>query len=306
MGCLKLTYDQGEGVEANASSIFWQVYKKGGSGSKSCVEYYRYGFQGEYSEEDSETGWNSFELRMYDPVIGRWNVTDPYYEYWSPYVGMGNNSINYVDPDGGCVGCLPLAASLYGTDPALKAWTGGAMILQEVFIYGGLNLDEDGFSQLANITKDHIAGLEEGRPSMSEVEALIIHRTVSTNYPGPWMKSRSRVKGAHFYIDTDGTVFQTGSVNISIAHIYNNSKQMYSDFYGKLINTNTIGIEVVGNYKNGKWDGLTPKQVGATAQLIEQVMNHYNLNKNQVYPHEKIQRKTEGEGQTVLDAIGFD
>ncbi|MEO1100187.1 MAG: RHS repeat-associated core domain-containing protein, partial [Bacteroidota bacterium] len=77
MGCLELSYDQGEGVEENPTSIFWQVYSKRESASKKCIEYYRYGFQGEYSEEDPETGWNSFELRMYDPVIGRWLVPDP-------------------------------------------------------------------------------------------------------------------------------------------------------------------------------------------------------------------------------------
>ena len=40
--------------------------------------HYRYGYQGEFSEEDEETGWNSFELRMYDPIIGRWMAPDPY------------------------------------------------------------------------------------------------------------------------------------------------------------------------------------------------------------------------------------
>ena len=33
---------------------------------------YRYGYQGQYAEKDEETGWNSFELRMYDARIGRW------------------------------------------------------------------------------------------------------------------------------------------------------------------------------------------------------------------------------------------
>ncbi|MEO0554168.1 MAG: LamG-like jellyroll fold domain-containing protein, partial [Bacteroidota bacterium] len=56
--------------------------------NNSFGQYYRYGFQGEYSEEDSETGWNSFEARMYDPVIGRWRSVDPAGQYWSPYVGM--------------------------------------------------------------------------------------------------------------------------------------------------------------------------------------------------------------------------
>jgi len=35
-------------------------------------EEYRYKYQGQYSEKDDETGWNHFELREYDPVVGRW------------------------------------------------------------------------------------------------------------------------------------------------------------------------------------------------------------------------------------------
>jgi len=71
----------------------------------------RYGYQGEYAECDPETatttsteaigGWNSFDLRMYDANVGRWLSVDPKKQYWSPYLGMGNNPINLVDPDGG-------------------------------------------------------------------------------------------------------------------------------------------------------------------------------------------------------------
>ncbi|MEM9326578.1 MAG: fibronectin type III domain-containing protein [Bacteroidota bacterium] len=64
----------------------------------------RYGYQGDFAEADPETGWNHFQLRQYDPVIGRWMVPDPYKQYNSPYLGMGNNPVNAVDPDGGCVG----------------------------------------------------------------------------------------------------------------------------------------------------------------------------------------------------------
>jgi len=61
----------------------------------------RFGYQGDYCEKEDETGWNDFDLRMYDPAIGRWLSRDPYNQYHSPYVGMGNNPINMVDPDGG-------------------------------------------------------------------------------------------------------------------------------------------------------------------------------------------------------------
>jgi RHS repeat-associated protein len=66
-------------------------------------ESYRFGYQGQFSEEDDETGWNSFELRMYDAVIGRWTSMDPYRQFSSPYIGMGNNPVIYYDPNGGCV-----------------------------------------------------------------------------------------------------------------------------------------------------------------------------------------------------------
>jgi RHS repeat-associated protein len=79
---------------------FGKVAKASCSGAGS----YRYGYQGEFAEKDQETDWNSFELRQYDSEIGRWLSTDPYGQYWSPYVGMGNDPVNQVDPDGGLSG----------------------------------------------------------------------------------------------------------------------------------------------------------------------------------------------------------
>jgi RHS repeat-associated protein len=65
---------------------------------------YRYGYQGEFAETDEETGKPAFQLRIYDPRINRWLSPDPYGQFASPYMAMGNNWINFVDPDGGtCV-----------------------------------------------------------------------------------------------------------------------------------------------------------------------------------------------------------
>lgn len=63
-------------------------------------EEYRYGYQGKYAEKDEETGWYSYELRMYSPELGRWTTKDPAGQYFSTYVGMGNNPVSMVDPDG--------------------------------------------------------------------------------------------------------------------------------------------------------------------------------------------------------------
>ncbi|MBT1686910.1 LamG-like jellyroll fold domain-containing protein [Dawidia soli] len=63
---------------------------------------YRHGYQGQFAEHDEETGWNHFEMREYDPIIGRWLVPDPQDVHWSPYLAMNNNPVNSVDPTGGC------------------------------------------------------------------------------------------------------------------------------------------------------------------------------------------------------------
>ncbi|MCL6220289.1 RHS repeat protein [Zunongwangia pacifica] len=60
---------------------------------------YRYKYQAQ--EKDAETGMEAFELRLWDSRIGRWLSPDPAGQYSSPYLGMGNNPIIRVDPDGG-------------------------------------------------------------------------------------------------------------------------------------------------------------------------------------------------------------
>ncbi|MBV7269074.1 RHS repeat domain-containing protein [Winogradskyella luteola] len=68
---------------------------------------YRYGYQGEFAEKEHElgNGRNSFEARLWDARIGRWLTVDPAGEFFSPYLGMGNNPISTVDPDGACTSC---------------------------------------------------------------------------------------------------------------------------------------------------------------------------------------------------------
>lgn len=91
-------------------------------------EPYRYGYQGQFSEKDKETGFNSFDLRFYDARIGRWVVPDPYKQYASNYVGMGNNPTNSIDTNGGYVYILgpgkPLLGKLLGIMSSTKIGNG--------------------------------------------------------------------------------------------------------------------------------------------------------------------------------------
>ncbi|MAB49224.1 MAG: hypothetical protein CMC05_11400 [Flavobacteriaceae bacterium] len=106
---------------------------------------YRYGYQGEYAEKEPETGLNAFEARLWDSRIGRWLTVDPAKEFASPYLGMGNNPMSKVDPDGRCTECPDNAKvgdtymhSEYGEVTYTEAggWTGadGASILDDVIL----------------------------------------------------------------------------------------------------------------------------------------------------------------------------
>jgi len=61
---------------------------------------YRFGYQGQFAEKDDETDLSNFEARVYDTRLGRWLSPDPLRVNWSPYMAMGNNPLNMVDPDG--------------------------------------------------------------------------------------------------------------------------------------------------------------------------------------------------------------
>jgi RHS repeat-associated protein len=58
-------------------------------------------YQGAYSEYDEDIQWNDFALRNYDPQIARWVQQDPYQQFASPYVALGGDPVNMVDPSGG-------------------------------------------------------------------------------------------------------------------------------------------------------------------------------------------------------------
>jgi RHS repeat-associated protein len=114
MGCLKLPY-----YEKEDRSNFLGVWKKSDGPEKISNYYpyglvmdgreiddepYKYGYQGQFSEYDSLTKWNAFDLRMYDARIGRFTTTDPYKEFHSSYLGMGNRPHMTTDPTGGFTG----------------------------------------------------------------------------------------------------------------------------------------------------------------------------------------------------------
>ncbi len=113
MGCLKLTHNQQpelrvvhakKGVTSNdwaksvCSSYPFGMALPGRSYNFSDQSH---AFQGAFARRDHDTRWDEFLLRNYDARIGQFLSVDPFLQYASPYVAMGNNPLSVVDPTGG-------------------------------------------------------------------------------------------------------------------------------------------------------------------------------------------------------------
>jgi RHS repeat-associated protein len=92
---LKITYTESPVLQVNAYYPFGMMaYTWLRDGEKENL----YGYQNK--EYDSLTRWHDFHARQYDGVLGRMWSTDPKNQFASGYVGMGNNPVMGVDPDG--------------------------------------------------------------------------------------------------------------------------------------------------------------------------------------------------------------
>jgi RHS repeat-associated protein len=60
----------------------------------------RYKYNSKELDEEKGLNWLAYGARYYDPEIGRWMVVDPAEEFWSGYLGIGNDPINLIDPNG--------------------------------------------------------------------------------------------------------------------------------------------------------------------------------------------------------------
>ena len=96
-GDLSIVHHQSMVTQATDYGVWGEVLREQ---KTNVLDLYRYGYQGQFAEKDEETGWNHFEAREYDPVIGRWMRPDPSRQHWSPFMAMGNNPISRIDVNG--------------------------------------------------------------------------------------------------------------------------------------------------------------------------------------------------------------
>ena len=145
------------GIKVNARADvleYADYYAMGGVARSGGTLQYRHGYQGQYAERDGETGWNSFELRQYDAVTGRWLSPDPYGQYDSPYVGMGNDWPGSVDPDGGFAD--PVIVLTRAVEVTAKAIPGASVYLKSVGIAIARNaVQSPDMSRYPDLTGDY-------------------------------------------------------------------------------------------------------------------------------------------------------
>jgi RHS repeat-associated protein len=134
------------GTTAGTPPLAFQNYYPFGMkqpGGLSSSHTQRFGYQGEYAEQDPETKLAAFEARMYDAVTGRWLAVDPQHQYHSPYLAMGNNPVMMVDPDGEFVVLIAMGVgALVGYTSGRQAGLRGSDLLSSTIaggVIGGLS-----------------------------------------------------------------------------------------------------------------------------------------------------------------------
>jgi hypothetical protein len=197
-------------------------------------------------------------------------------------------------------------------------------------------IGQDGFLTDPGITRTPVPRLEHG--AMAQVDGIVLHRTESATAASTLSTWRTRAAetGAHFLIDTDGTIHQTASVNQQAWHVgpirsrgevegtitpgdqreLDAARAGRPEWQGAAVraasgveatrpyperyptNGDSVGIEVVGRYNAATqtWDAPTAAQTASIQRLVGSLQRNFGLTDNDVYQHDVISRKTLGEG----------
>lgn len=185
-------------------------------------------------------------------------------------------------------------------------------------------VDDKGWIQNAGFVMKHIPALEKS--AIRGPVAVVLHRTVSSTATSA-LSAFNRGIGTHFVVDKDGTTYQCASLLKKTAHVgpirsrchadgtcsanelasfkqwasrmpcyEHEKKKVYPTRYP--MNEDSVGIETVAMYHESTraWDAATPEQMTAIRHLVEILKGEYGMRDGDIYEHDKIAWKTEGEG----------
>ena len=193
-------------------------------------------------------------------------------------------------------------------------------------------VDEKGWIQNAGFVMKHIPALEKS--AIRGPVAIVLHRTVSSTAAST-LSAFTRGIGTHFVVDKDGTTYQCASLLKKTAHVgpirsrchadgtctagelanfkqwtsrmpcyEHEKKKLYPTRYP--MNEDSVGIETVAMYhqSTNEWEVATPEQLIAIKRLVGTLKDEYGLTDADIYEHDKIAWKTEGEGAGLYGMPG--
>jgi RHS repeat-associated protein len=101
----------------------------------------RYKYNGKELDEEKGLNWLAYGARYYDPEIGRWHVVDPAGEFWSVYLYVANNPVNFIDPDGMLMSPIfSWDGTFLGTDD--QGLPGDAIVMNSEDFFQGMSHDQ--------------------------------------------------------------------------------------------------------------------------------------------------------------------
>jgi RHS repeat-associated protein len=101
----------------------------------------RYKYNGKELDEEKGLNWLAYGARYYDPEIGRWHVVDPAGEFWSVYLYVANNPVNFIDPDGMFMSPIySWDGTFLGTDD--QGLQGDAIVMNSEDFFQGMSHDQ--------------------------------------------------------------------------------------------------------------------------------------------------------------------
>ena len=229
----------------------------------------RYRYNGK--ELNEELGLYDYGARWYDPAVGRFTGVDPIADHF-PHASTYNYAEN--EPVG--------SIDLWG--------------LQRFTVNSGELIGPGVTNGISPITH---------RPKMSNIQGIVLHRTVSSTAASAVQTTRSNNgrTGFHIVVDKNGSIIQVNNLENRANHVGRPKGNSGLDNY------NSIGIEVVGLYLgkdaagNERWEPLTTDQIEATSKALAAILVEYGLEIGDIFSHEDVSYKTQGEGQTVYNAI---
>jgi len=168
--------------------------------------------------------------------------------------------------------------------------------------------------------------IEHGR--LDRVNGIVVHQTDGPTANSTfWSYEKAGVHGAHFLIDKDGSIYQTASLHKVTYHIgklkspclekktcspieikkvsqinitdlsRHEIKKSWPERYP--MNTDSIGIEIVGASKNDIYEAVNDQQNTALKWLVAELCETFRVSLHEVYRHPELSYKLETEASTA-------